>query len=134
MGKNYDKMVKCSQERSKEKYDEVMNCLTDLLRKGEKVSVHKLHKLTGISATTIYKYEDVVSLIDKQKGKPRKKIKQSEDSKDAIIKMKNAQISSLTKALADAEKDLGYKEKYLNALEEIKVLKKRIEDMLSDGW
>ena len=38
------------------------------------------------------------------------------------------------KALADAEKDLGYKEKYLNALEEIKVLKKRIEDMLSDGW
>ncbi len=134
MSKKYDKMVESSKERSKQKHDEVLNCLTDLLRKGEKVSVPKLHKLTGVSATTIYTYDDVVALINKQKGKPRKKIKQSEDSKDAIIKMKNAQIASLSKALAIAEKDLGYKEKYLNALEEIKTLKKRIEDMLSEGW
>ena len=134
MGKNYDKMVKCSQERSKEKHEEVLNCLTELLHNGEQVTVTKLHKLTGVSATTIYTYDDVIELINKNKGKRRKKLKQSEDSKDAIIKMKNAQISSLSKALADAEKDLGYKEKYLNALEEIKVLKKRIEDMLSDGW
>ena len=61
-------------------------------------------------------------------------LKTSTGSKDAIIKMKNAQIASLSKALAIAEKDLGYKEKYLNALEEIKTLKKRIEDMLSEGW
>ena len=128
------KMIECSKARSAQAHESVMNTLTEMMRKGQKISVNQLSKLSGVSSPTIYKYDDVMEIINKNRDKPFKKIKQSEDSKDAIIKTKNQQISSLSKALAEAEKDAGYKQKYFDALEEIALLKKRIQDMLSEDW
>ena len=129
-----EKMIACSKERSEEKHKAVMDCITDLLQKGEQITVNKVSTLSGVSPPTIYKYLDAMELINKHRKTGYKKIKRSEDSKDALIATKNQRIASLTKALEEAEKDAGYKQKYLELLQENKILKKRIEDMLSDDW
>ena len=132
--KKYDNMVNYAKERSELKQKQAMDCLTELLKNGESVSVRKISKITGISATTLYNYEEFMNLINKHRDGKVKQIKQSEESKDVLLKIKNQQISALQKRIKELEADTGYKEKYLEAQEKIKVLEKRIEDMFSDNW
>lgn len=43
-------------------------------------------------------------------------------------------MQDLERALKEFEKNDNYKKKYFEAREEIAILKKRIEDMMSDDW
>lgn len=105
----YDNMLAINRERSKEKITSAKIAIRELMEDGERVSVPKLMKLTGLSRGFFYKNAEVRRELDdaiqQQAGtiNPRRKI--LDQAMDSRIEQLQNQLAQLQRENAELKKE-----------------------------
>ena len=100
----YDNMLAINRERSREKITSAKIAIRELMEDGERVSVQKLMKLTGLSRGFFYKNAEVRRELDdaiQQQAEtvnPRRKI--LDQAMDSWIEQLQNQLAQLQRALS----------------------------------
>lgn len=105
----YDNMLAINKERSREKITSAKIAIRELMEDGERVSVPKLMKLTGLSRGFFYKNEEVRKELDdaiqQQAGaiNPRRKI--LDQAMDSRIEQLQNQVAQLQRENDELKKE-----------------------------
>lgn len=105
----YDNMLAINRERSREKITSAKIAIRELMEDGERVSVPKLMKLTGLSRGFFYKNAEVRRELDdaiqQQAGtiNPRRKI--LDQAMDSRIEQLQNQLAQLQRENAELKKE-----------------------------
>lgn len=105
----YDNMLAIKRERSREKITSAKIAIWELMEDGERISVLKLMKLTGLSRRFFYKNAEVRRELDdavqQQAGtvNPRRKI--LDQAMDSRIKQLQHQLAQLQRENAELKKE-----------------------------
>lgn len=105
----YDNMLAINRERSREKVTSAKIAIRELMEDGERVSVPKLMKLTGLSRGFFYKNVEVRRELDdaiqQQAGtiNPRRKI--LDQAMDSRIEQLQNQLAQLQRQNAELKKE-----------------------------
>lgn len=105
----YDNMLAMNRERSREKITSAKIAIRELMEDGERVSVPKLMKLTGLSRGFFYKNAEVRRELDdaiqQQAGtiNPRRKI--LDQAMDSRIEQLQNQLEQLQRENAELKKE-----------------------------
>lgn len=105
----YDNMLAMNRERSREKITSAKIAIRELMEDGERVSVPKLMKLTGLSRGFFYKNAEVRRELDdaiqQQAGtiNPRRKI--LDQAMDSRIEQLQNQLAQLQRENAELKKE-----------------------------
>lgn len=105
----YDNMLAINRERSREKVTSAKIAIRELMEDGERVSVPKLMKLTGLSRGFFYKNAEVRRELDdaiqQQAGtiNPRRKI--LDQAMDSRIEQLQNQLAQLQRENAELKKE-----------------------------
>lgn len=105
----YDNMLAINRERSREKITSAKIAIRELMEDGERVSVPKLMKLTGLSRGFFYKNAEVRREMDdaiqQQAGtiNPRRKI--LDQAMDSRIEQLQNQLAQLQRENAELKKE-----------------------------
>lgn len=114
----YDNMLAINRERSREKITSAKIAIRELMEDGERVSVPKLMKLTGLSRGFFYKNAEVRRELDdaiqQQAGtiNPRRKI--LDQAMDSRIEQLQNQLAQLQRENAELKKENAKLHKALN--------------------
>ena len=114
----YDNMLAINRERSREKVTSAKIAIRELMEDGERVSVPKLMKLTGLSRGFFYKNAEVRRELDdaiqQQAGtiNPRRKI--LDQAMDSRIEQLQNQLAQLQRENAELKKENAKLHKALN--------------------
>lgn len=114
----YDNMLAINRERSREKVTSAKIAIRELMEDGERVSVPKLMKLTGLSRGFFYKNAEVRRELDdaiqQQAGtiNPRRKI--LDQAMDSWIEQLQNQLAQLQRENAELKKENAKLHKALN--------------------
>lgn len=105
----YDNMLAINRERSREKVTSAKIAIRELMEDGERISVPKLMKLTGLSRGFFYKNAEVRRELDdaiqQQAGtiNPRRKI--LDQAMDSRIEQLQNQLAQLQRENAELKKE-----------------------------
>lgn len=105
----YDNMLAINRERSREKITSAKIAIRELMEDGERISVPKLMKLTGLSRGFFYKNAEVRRELDdaiqQQAGtiNPRRKI--LDQAMDSRIEQLQNQLAQLQRENAELKKE-----------------------------
>lgn len=114
----YDNMLAINRERSREKVTSAKIAIRELMEDGERISVPKLMKLTGLSRGFFYKNAEVRRELDdaiqQQAGtiNPRRKI--LDQAMDSRIEQLQNQLAKLQRENAELKKENAKLHKALN--------------------
>ena len=116
---------------AEQKAKDVHNAINKLRKEGQ-FTLADLCREAGVSRSYFTKHPEMRALADKYIKSTGRTVVRSQDSKDTLIqtlKRENAKLTKLNeKFVKEAKSNDNYKEKYEKAQEEIKALKKELEE------
>ena len=116
---------------AEQKAKDVHNAINKLRKEGQ-FTLADLCREAGVSRSYFTKHPEMRALADKYIKSTGRTVVRSQDSKDTLIqtlKRENAKLTKLSeKFVKEAKSNDNYKEKYEKAQEEIKALKKELEE------